>query len=184
MAGFVKLQKEFAERGDFVLTSAQKGRVDSLLAESESLKLFVRERMERHEALAGGHQYDVTCAEVQQAYAEYCADKGWNAMPITVVERQLADLMLDTFHVTKSHDRARRQEIKPRMAQRAASTGGRAEMSLDISKLQKVVDVANGMKRARCPACAEHGQDKTRNHLRVSGWAVWLLRASEGWRAS
>jgi hypothetical protein len=59
--------------------------------------------MERHEALAGGHQYDVTCAEVQQAYAEYCADKGWNAMPITVVERQLADLMLDTFHVTKSH---------------------------------------------------------------------------------
>jgi P4 family phage/plasmid primase-like protien len=97
MAGFVKLQKEFADRGDFVLTSAQKGRVDSLLAESESLKLFVRERMERHE------YGDVTCSEVQQAYAEYCADKGWNALPITVVERQLADLMLDTFHVTKSH---------------------------------------------------------------------------------
>jgi putative DNA primase/helicase len=97
MAGFVKLQKEFAERGDFVLTDAQKGRVDSLLAESESLKLFVRERMDRHE------YGDVTCSEVQQAYAEYCADKGWNALPITIVERQLADIILDTFHVTKSH---------------------------------------------------------------------------------
>ncbi len=40
-------------------------------------------------------------------------------------------------------------------------------MSLDVSKLEKVVDLANGMKRARCPACAETGSDKTGVHLRV-----------------
>ncbi len=40
-------------------------------------------------------------------------------------------------------------------------------MSLDLSKLEKVVDLSNGMKRARCPACAESGNDKTGVHLRV-----------------
>jgi len=51
MAGFVKLQAEFAEIGDFKLTDAQRGRVDSLLAESDSLRLFVRENLERHSRL-------------------------------------------------------------------------------------------------------------------------------------
>jgi len=98
LAGFVRLQAEFAERGDFALTDAQRGRVDSLLAESDSLRLFVKERMVRH-------QYgDVTTGEIGQAYAEFCADRGWNALGTAVVERTLPDIMLETFHVTKSHD--------------------------------------------------------------------------------
>ena len=71
--------------------------MDSLLAESDSLRRFVREGLERH---AFG---DVTTAEFQQAYAEFCADKGWNALPITVVERQAADVMLDVWQVAKNH---------------------------------------------------------------------------------
>jgi phage/plasmid-associated DNA primase len=97
MAGFVKLQEEFKQRGDFLLTPAQQARVDSLLAESESLRLFVSERVERHE------YGDVTTAEFQQGYAEFCADKGWNPLPITVVERSAADLMLEIFRAPKAH---------------------------------------------------------------------------------
>ncbi len=97
MAGFVKLQEQFAEHGDFLLTNAQLARVDSLLAESDSLRLFVKERMERHEC------GDVTCAELQAAYAEFCADKGWYPLPITVVERNTADMMLEVFHTPKAH---------------------------------------------------------------------------------
>ncbi len=97
LAGFVKLQTEFAETGDFSLTDAQRGRVDSLLAESDSLRLFVQTQLERHE-----HD-NITSAEISQAYAEFCADKGWNALPTSVVERTLPDLMLEHFHVTKSH---------------------------------------------------------------------------------
>ena len=97
MAGFVRLQAEFAEIGDFKLTDAQRGRVDSLLAESDSLRLFVKERMARHE------YGDVTTSEISQAYAEFCADRGWNALPSAVVERTLPDIMLDVFHVTKAH---------------------------------------------------------------------------------
>jgi P4 family phage/plasmid primase-like protien len=97
MAGFVKLQAEFAEIGDFRLTERQRARVDSLLSESDSLRLFVKERLARHE------YGDVTTSEIHQGYAEYCADKGWNALPSAVVERTLPDLMLETFHVTRSH---------------------------------------------------------------------------------
>ncbi len=97
LAGFVKLQTEFAATGDFSLTDAQRGRVDSLLAESDSLRLFVKEQIERHE-------YDnLTSAEISQAYAEFCADKGWIALATSVVERTLPDLMLEMFHVTKSN---------------------------------------------------------------------------------
>jgi phage/plasmid-associated DNA primase len=98
LAGFVKLQTEFAELGDFSLSDGQRERVDSLLAESDSLRLFVKAGLERHE------DETVTSAEISQAYAEYCADKGWNALPSAVVERTLPDLMLEAFHVTKSHD--------------------------------------------------------------------------------
>ncbi|HNZ74505.1 MAG TPA: hypothetical protein PKN20_00105 [Verrucomicrobiota bacterium] len=41
-------------------------------------------------------------------------------------------------------------------------------MSLDVKKLEKVVDLADGVKRARCPACAEKGQDKKGEHLRIA----------------
>ncbi|MEI8291759.1 MAG: DUF5906 domain-containing protein [Verrucomicrobiota bacterium] len=97
LAGFVKLQAEFAETGDFALSDSQRERVDSLLAESDSLRLFVKASLERHE-----HD-NVTSSEISQAYAEFCADKGWNALPTSVVERTLPDLMLEMFHVTKSH---------------------------------------------------------------------------------
>jgi P4 family phage/plasmid primase-like protien len=97
MAGFVKLQAEFAEIGDFKLTEAQRGRVDSLLAESDSLRLFVKERLQRHD------YGDVTTNEISQAYAEFCADKGWNAQAYAVVERTLPDLILESCDVTKTH---------------------------------------------------------------------------------
>ena len=97
LAGFVKLQTEFAELGDFKLTTAQRGRIDSLLAESDSLRIFVREGLERDE------HGDITTSEFQQAYAEFCADKRWNALPITVVESMAADVMLDVWQVAKNH---------------------------------------------------------------------------------
>jgi len=40
-------------------------------------------------------------------------------------------------------------------------------MSLDLTKLEKVVELTGGAKRARCPACAEGGNDKAGEHLRI-----------------
>jgi hypothetical protein len=41
-------------------------------------------------------------------------------------------------------------------------------MSLDRTKLQKLRDLGNGSCQAQCPACAEAGQDRTGEHLRIS----------------
>jgi hypothetical protein len=41
-------------------------------------------------------------------------------------------------------------------------------MPLDLKKLERLVDLADGVKRSRCPACAEKGQDRTGEHLRIA----------------
>jgi hypothetical protein len=41
-------------------------------------------------------------------------------------------------------------------------------MSLDRTKLEKIRELANGGLQARCPACAEAGQDRKGEHLRIS----------------
>jgi hypothetical protein len=40
-------------------------------------------------------------------------------------------------------------------------------MSLDVAKLEKVRELTGGMVQARCPACAEDGNDRTGEHLRI-----------------
>ena len=40
-------------------------------------------------------------------------------------------------------------------------------MSLNVSKLEKVRELAGGIVQARCPACAEGGHDHTGEHLRI-----------------
>ena len=40
-------------------------------------------------------------------------------------------------------------------------------MSLDVAKLEKVRELAGGIIQARCPACAEGGNDRSGEHLRI-----------------
>ena len=40
-------------------------------------------------------------------------------------------------------------------------------MSLDVKRLAKVRELANGVVQAQCPACAEGGGDRKGEHLRV-----------------
>lgn len=42
-------------------------------------------------------------------------------------------------------------------------------MSLNLDKLEKVRELGNGKKQARCPACAEGGGDRTGEHLYIYG---------------
>ena len=95
--GFVKLQAELAERGDFRLTPAQQERIDSLLQESDSLRLFVRTRIEPSDGDS------VTTSDLVQAYVVFCSDQGWNPLPATIAERKAPDLMLELWQVPKSN---------------------------------------------------------------------------------
>ena len=83
--------------GDISLTERQRSIVDSLLAESDSLRFFLRDCVER----APGA--DVSVSELVEGYAAFCPDMGWKPLPITEVQHSLEGLMLELFQVAKSH---------------------------------------------------------------------------------
>lgn len=92
------------EGGDFLLTARQRGIVNSLLAESDSLRHFLQDRVV---ADAWG---DVTTSELVEAYAAYCPERHWQPLPITEVQNKLEGLMLELFGVTKRHDVKRHEK--------------------------------------------------------------------------
>jgi putative DNA primase/helicase len=86
------------EGGDLVLMERQRGLVESLLAESDSLRHFLQD------CVVADELQDVTVTELVEAYAGYCPERKWQAMPITEVQAKLETLMLELFGVTKRHD--------------------------------------------------------------------------------
>ncbi len=46
---------------------------------------------------------DLTVGEIEEAYANYCPAKKWNPKSITVLRKELAELMLEMFGKTQSH---------------------------------------------------------------------------------
>jgi P4 family phage/plasmid primase-like protien len=95
--GLRMLLKDIEETGDIRLTPRQSGVVDSLLAESDSLRYFLRECV-KHEKGS-----DLTVGEIVQAYAHYCPDKGWDPLPESRIGSQLGTLMLELFQTAKSN---------------------------------------------------------------------------------
>jgi phage/plasmid-associated DNA primase len=86
-----------SSNGDIGLTDRQRQIVDSLLAESDSLRFFLLERVECAEGT------DLSVNEIVEAYAAFCPDMGWQPLPITEIHASLEGLMLELFRVTKSH---------------------------------------------------------------------------------
>jgi len=86
------------EGGDLKLTQRQRGIVDSLLAESDSLRHFLQERV-----IADSYG-DLTVTELVEGYGAYCPERKWQPLPITEVHNKLEGLMLELFGVTKRHD--------------------------------------------------------------------------------
>ncbi len=97
LVGLQMALEDIDEIGTLRLSEGQTQRVDALLAESESVRHCIE-----HCFIKDANE-DVTSDEAVQAYAEYCSDRGWHPLPITVVQLQLPDLMLEFFKTSKSH---------------------------------------------------------------------------------
>jgi phage/plasmid-associated DNA primase len=97
IAGLAMLLDDIDQSGDIALNERQATIVDNLLAESDSLRLFLRE------AIVEAEGEDLSVNEIIEAYAAFCPEKGWDPLPITEIQRSLEGLMLELFHVTKSH---------------------------------------------------------------------------------
>ena len=101
LAGLVDLFQDIEAAGDIVLTPRQRGIVDALLTESDSLGHYLRERVEKD---ASG---DLTVEEIVTGYLQHCPTKGWVPIPTTLIQRRLEERMLELFQAAKSNSIAR-----------------------------------------------------------------------------
>jgi P4 family phage/plasmid primase-like protien len=103
LEGAKKLFRDIQEKGGLTLTDSQRERVDALLSESDSLRIFLREKL-----VADHKKSDARCSltvdEIITEYTRYAVDAGWSPVPKGVAQRQLEDLMLELFSVLKSND--------------------------------------------------------------------------------
>jgi len=91
--GAIEHLRECDANGDYRLTAEQTDHVVQLLAESDSLRLFVIDCIQ--ESQDGS---DLSTTEIISAYFDYCAERKWAPFPSKRAERNLADLMLEIHH--------------------------------------------------------------------------------------
>ena len=97
LEGLLKLQGDIKSYGTLQLSQRQKERVESLLNESDALRLFLQATVES----AGGQ--NLTSTEIVQKFAGFCSSRGWN-MKTRKTEEQLPDLMMELFQVARSNN--------------------------------------------------------------------------------
>ena len=97
LAGLVDLFQDIAAIGDIVLTPRQRGVVDALLTESDSLGHYLQDRVVKD---ATG---DLTVEEIVTGYLQHCPTKGWVPIPTTMIQRRLEERMLELFQTSKSN---------------------------------------------------------------------------------
>jgi phage/plasmid-associated DNA primase len=93
--GAVMHLRECDTISDYDLTDEQESRVDQLLAESDSVRHFVSDRIKSAKGA------DLTSMEIVEAYFDYCAEQNWVAISSRKVEIVLADIMLELFRSAK-----------------------------------------------------------------------------------
>jgi hypothetical protein len=88
--------RELEELADFRLILRQNARVDALLAESDSLRCFARERIYRCPNCD-----PLPTEEIVNAYWDYCRERDWTPLPGKSIEKALPDIMMDCFRSSK-----------------------------------------------------------------------------------
>lgn len=114
IAGLSMLFADYAQAGDIVLSADQQKRVSDLLSESNSLQLFVSNKIFRDDTpMSNGQSYSLTSEEIINAYIEDCVkDKNWTPISFAAAEKRLPALMLRFFGSAKSHDVKRNNRAK------------------------------------------------------------------------
>lgn len=89
---------ELADTGDYKLTARQRQRVDALLAESDSVREFIRQRVGRCDGA------DASVFELVEAYTAFCEEMAWEPLSVRRVENALADAMQELRHTARRND--------------------------------------------------------------------------------
>lgn len=98
VAGAAAHLEELETNGDYVLSESQQERVTKLLAESDSVRLFIRDRVVRDD------MGDVSSEELLTAYFDYCELMAWEAYGVADARKKIPSLMLECHHAAQRHD--------------------------------------------------------------------------------
>ena len=98
IAGLELLRKDIEETGDIVLSEEMNKTVKSLVEESDGLRLFLRNNIERDQ-----HE-DISVDELVNAFTNHCQSLNWSMEPVGKIHRDLESLMLELFSSGKSTD--------------------------------------------------------------------------------
>ena len=107
--GAIDHLEERATRNVFALHPEQENRVDTLLAESQSIEVFLKAQVFKNPGGDG-----ISTDELCSAYGEYCEERGWTALKIEKVKRDLPNHMFVLFAVHPSNRITRGADKKVR----------------------------------------------------------------------
>lgn len=99
LEGARRVLEEKQSHGDYVLSAAQREEIDSLLAESNSVRHFVGHGVEKCDAM-----HTLTIHELSEAYVSYCDDKGWRAETFKRAMNAIPDAVSEFWHMTPRND--------------------------------------------------------------------------------
>ena len=97
LRGFRELLADVRETGDIRLSNGQIEKTKNLLAESDSVTHFIKDKVHKV------HGSSVTNDEFITLYGEYCAERGWVAMEQARLQKVINSKMLELRQVTQSH---------------------------------------------------------------------------------
>jgi P4 family phage/plasmid primase-like protien len=98
LAGLGLLSKDLESTGDIVLSKEQSERVESLVQESDGLRLFLKSCVEPSNSEC------VTVDQLVKRYTAFCQQRNWSVDPVKKIQGTLETLVLDVFGVGKSND--------------------------------------------------------------------------------
>jgi P4 family phage/plasmid primase-like protien len=96
--GAISLTREMAVTGCIHLTDTQRRRVDDLLSESDSVRSFVRDRIET------AHGGELAIHDLTAAYRDYCEIRDWEPLRDRQFQAELPDAMLEYHRAIKRND--------------------------------------------------------------------------------
>jgi len=96
--GAMELTDSLDQKGDYQLTMEQRRRIDSLMNQSDSARMFVETKV------VSAPGCDIAGNELLGAYYEFCEARGWHPFSGSELTTQLPRQMLEIHKTTKRHD--------------------------------------------------------------------------------
>jgi P4 family phage/plasmid primase-like protien len=99
LQGAQQLLKAIADQKGFILTADQKKRVTDRIAESDSLPVFLKERINATEL----PNATISTDEIVREYASFCFERGWGNPAHQVIERHLSELLPRMYNAQRTN---------------------------------------------------------------------------------